>query len=158
MCVRTALGLPLQLVADGESLHASHQARAQPLDRPRQLDLLDPRQQVAICDFHLHPRQVGAQTEVLSHAEGQMAVGLAVDPELEGRVEHVLVAVRRRVEEGQGVALADALAANADVFGNWSVLPDCSRLACSTPSLCCRSTRVFSFKALRDSRLFISDA
>ena len=36
--------------------------------------------------------------------------------------------------------------------------PDCSRLACSSPSLCCRIIRIFTLKALRDSRLFISDA
>ena len=35
---------------------------------------------------------------------------------------------------------------------------NCSRLACSSPSLCCRIIRIFTFKALRDSRLFISDA
>ena len=35
---------------------------------------------------------------------------------------------------------------------------NCSRLACSSPSLCCRIIRIFSLKALRDSLVFISPA
>ena len=57
------------------------------------------------------PRQVGAQAEVLANPEAQVGVGVEVHSEGEGVVEDLLVAVGRSVEEGEELALADALAA-----------------------------------------------
>src|SRR5262245_14996100 len=103
--------LPPQLVADRQVLHAADQARVQPLDGAGELDRLDPGQEVLIGHDELEPRQVRAEADVLAHAESEVAVRAAVDPELERRLEDLLVAVRGRVEERERVALADALAA-----------------------------------------------
>jgi hypothetical protein len=54
---------------------------------------------------------------VLADAEGQVPVRVAVDAELEGRLEDVLVAVRRRVEEAHGLAGADLPSAQLQVLG-----------------------------------------
>ena len=48
---------------------------------------------------------------MLAHAEAQVGVRLAIDPEAEGILEDLLVPIRRGVEEGYRVALADRLAA-----------------------------------------------
>ena len=40
----------------------------QPVDRTRQLDLLDPREQVLVDDEHLEPREMRTQTEMLAGA------------------------------------------------------------------------------------------
>ena len=63
----------------------------------------------------LEARQAGAEAEVGAEAERHVLVGRAGDVEAERIVEHVLVAVGRRVEEHQLVALVDRLAAQLDV-------------------------------------------
>ncbi len=55
-------------------------------------------------DPHLGPGQVGPEAVVGADAEGDVGVGAPVDAELVGRVEHVLVPVRRLVEHEHLVA------------------------------------------------------
>src|SRR5262245_63241426 len=115
--VRASSTLDPQLVADGQVLHAADEARVQALDGPRELDRLDARQQVLVGHDELEPGQVRPEAHVLAHAEAEVPVRIAVDAELERRVEDLLVAVRRRVEERERLALADALAAELVVLG-----------------------------------------
>ena len=61
----------------------------------------------------LEAGQAGAEAEVRAEAERHVLVGRALHVEAERVVEHVLVAVGRRVEQHQLVALADLLAAAA---------------------------------------------
>ena len=56
---------------------------------------------------HLHARKVLAQTDVGAETEGQIAAGRTIDLEFEGRLEDVLVPVRRRVPEHDGFARRD---------------------------------------------------
>ena len=60
-----------------------------------------------VGDLELEPRQVGAQAEVLADPEAQVRIRIAVDAEVPGIGEDLLVAVRRGVEERKRVVLLD---------------------------------------------------
>src|SRR6185503_670035 len=60
---------------------------------------------------------VRAEAEVLADPETDVPVWMAVDREAERIVEHLLVAVRRGIEQAQVVARADLFAADLDVLG-----------------------------------------
>ena len=79
--------------------------RAGQLDRHEALRPLAPEHP------QIEAREVRAEAEVLADAEAEVRVRVAVDAEGERVLEDVLVAVGRRVEERQRVALADLLAA-----------------------------------------------
>src|SRR5581483_8718688 len=66
----------------------------------------------------LELRQVGAEAVVGTDTEGQVRVGVAVDAELVGRVEHPLVPVGRLVEHQDAVASAEVTAVQLVVFGD----------------------------------------
>ena len=55
----------------------------------------------------LHAGQGRAQAEVHTHTEGDVVVGVPVDPELVGRVEHLRVAVGRAQEDRDPLARFD---------------------------------------------------
>src|SRR5512147_3040068 len=75
--------------------------------RPGQFDGFEPWDQLLPEDPHLHPRQVLAEADVGAVAEGELAIGLAVDAEGVRILEHGLVAVARGVAEHQPVILAE---------------------------------------------------
>ena len=92
-------------------------AELKPLHRPRQLEPVEPREQVAEDRLDLDAREVRAQAEVLAEAEREVRVRAAVDAERERVVEHVLVAVRRREVQRELVAGTDRHAAHFAVLG-----------------------------------------
>ena len=77
-------------------LDAAVDDRAQALDRPRHLERLQAREQVAEDRLELDARDVRAHAEVLAEPEREVRVRAPVDAERERVVEHLLVAVRRR--------------------------------------------------------------
>ena len=60
---------------------------------------------------------MGACAEMLTHAEGEMAIRCAIDAKREGILEDLLVPIRRGVEERDELALLDLLTAKLDVLG-----------------------------------------
>ena len=79
-------------------LEADDEAGADGFGLPRQLDVLEAAHQLPEEGALGAAGEVGAQAEVLADPEAQVGVGIAVDPECEGIVEDLLVAVRRAVE------------------------------------------------------------
>ena len=66
---------------------------------------------------HLPACKVRAEAEVLAvAAEREVIVGVALDVEPVGILEHILVAVRRRVPKHHRLTLADRLAAQFDIL------------------------------------------
>jgi hypothetical protein len=97
-------------------LDAAVDRGAEALDRARQLEVLETTRQVPEDHLELQARDVGTQADVLPDAEGEVAVGAAIDAEREGIVEDLLVAVRGREVERELLAGADLLAAQLVVL------------------------------------------
>src|SRR5436190_16943607 len=115
MISNSGTGLRL-LDRDRHPLDAVEEVRAQPLDRPRELDLANPRNELLERDLDLEPGQVGAEAEVdAAGAEGHVQVRVAADVEAVGVVEDLLVAVPGGEPGGDLVALADRLAAEREI-------------------------------------------
>ena len=106
-----------RLVADRQILHPADKGRLDRARGPGQFDIVDPREEFAHERGELHLGEMLAKAQVRPGAESKVAVGLAVDPERERIVEHVLVAVGRGVGEDHDVACADLLALDLDVLG-----------------------------------------
>ena len=104
-------------VVERQVLDAAVDDRAQALDRPRHLERLQAREQVAEDRLELDPRDVRAHAEVLAEAEREVRVRTAIDAERERIVEHLLVAVRRREVERDLLAGADRRAPHLAVLG-----------------------------------------
>ena len=66
---------------------------------PGELELREPRARSLNTTSSSRRARCAPGAEVLADAEGEVAVRVAVDPELERILEHLLVAVRRRIEE-----------------------------------------------------------
>src|SRR5262249_45235621 len=106
-----------QPVAHRHRLHPAHGRGAQARDGARELAALEAEQELREDRAQLEPGDVRAEAHVLAHAEGEVAVRAAVDAEREGVAVHLLVAVRRGVEEGERIAGADLRPAELDVGG-----------------------------------------
>src|SRR5438874_556503 len=65
---------PIQLMPDLHMLDAADEARAQALDRPGQIGMLQALRQLPEDDLELEPREVGAQAEMLADAECDMRI------------------------------------------------------------------------------------
>ena len=79
-------------------LDPTDEVRAQPVGLARELHVGETRGDLLEDELQLHAREVGAEAEVVAAAaERDLRVGVALDVEREGIVEHVLVAVRRDV-------------------------------------------------------------
>src|SRR5437867_5854598 len=105
-----------QLPADGHALDPPDEARVHAVHRPRELHLVQPRHEALHDLLQLEPGEVRAEAEVDADAEAVVLVRGAVDAERERVVEHVLVAVGRRVEDAARLALADPRAAHLHVL------------------------------------------
>ena len=76
-------------------LDSGDRVRAQPLDRPRELDIAHPSSDLIEHDAHFEAREIGAQAKVLAIAEGHMVIGGAGDVEALGVIELGRIANRR---------------------------------------------------------------
>src|SRR3954453_3097843 len=85
------------------------------LDLAVEGDRFQPRQQFLEQDAHLELGQILPEAEMRAVAEGDMAVRLAVATKLIGLLEHVLVAIARRVATHQPVALCNFASAELGV-------------------------------------------
>src|SRR5262245_7702044 len=86
------------------------------LDRSRDLEGFEARQEKPEDGFDLDARDERAHAEVLAETEREMRVRLAVDAELEGRVEDGLVSIRGREVERDLFAGADRRATDLAVL------------------------------------------
>ena len=86
-------------------------------DRPGEFDFFDPRQQVLEGDLKLEPREMRPETEVLTHPEAQMAIGVPIDPKTKRIAPDFFIAIGGGVEEPQGIAFTDLLVAEFVVAG-----------------------------------------
>src|ERR1700674_459704 len=91
-------------------LDAADEARAHPLDRPGQLDRLETLGEVAEHHLQFEPGEICTEAEMLADAEGNVTIGITADIESIRRGENALVAVRRRIEQRDGIALANLMA------------------------------------------------
>src|SRR6056297_210715 len=103
-------------VADGQMLQADHERRVDPFGLTGLLDRLEPAREFPPQGPLRALGEVGTEAVVLADTEAEMAVLLAVDPELEGVVEHVLVAIGGGVEHHEAVARGDLPAAHHGVL------------------------------------------
>ena len=98
-------------VTDRHVLESRHQVRRGSQRPPRRLDRLEARHQLAEERAARHAGQVRAEAEVLADPEAQVSVGVAVEAKLVRRLEDLLVAIGRCVEEHEAISLADLLPA-----------------------------------------------
>src|SRR6185437_11865736 len=111
---------PLFLVSPGsgrdayrQMRDAVHEARVQTLRRPDHLDHGEAPQDFLPQQFQLQLGEAVANATMDAEAEGQMlARALAVDDELVGPLDRLLVAIARDVPHCHLLTLADGLAAN----------------------------------------------
>src|SRR5262245_43081054 len=97
-------------------LDAADEVRAQSVGCAEALDTLHPLRQLFEKDVYLHPGELRAETEMGTAApERDVRVRGALDVEPERIVEHVFVAIRRDVVEGDLVAVFDRLTAEFEV-------------------------------------------
>src|SRR5208282_6834631 len=97
-------------------LDSADEARAQPLDRSGQLDVIQALCELTEDHLQLEPGKIGPQAEVLADSKRQMRVRVARDVEAERSVEDFLIAVGRGIEQAQRLAGLYFLAADLGVF------------------------------------------
>ena len=101
----------------------------QALHRTSEFDLVDAGQEVAKCVLELETGDVGAQAEVLTDTEREVAIRVTGDAKLEGVLEDLFITIRRGVEECQVFALGDLAAAKLGVLaGGAAEVDDRTRL------------------------------
>src|SRR5262245_39712117 len=104
-----------ELPADRRPLDAADEARVDAIDRRGALDRHQPAAQLGEQRAQLEAGQVRTETHVLAAAEADVVVRAAIDAERERVLEHLLVAVARRVEQAHRLALLHQGVTHADV-------------------------------------------
>src|SRR5262245_25719698 len=108
MCAPSSLDSALcHAIPERQALDAPVDDGAQPLDRPRELEPFQAREQATEDRFDLDARDLRAHAEVLAESEREMGVRAAIDTKRERVLEHVLVAIRGREVERQLIARPD---------------------------------------------------
>src|SRR6266446_5736907 len=102
-------GPPLRCEADGHALDAVDEVRTQPRHGSGQLDVGQPAQELFEHDLDLEAGEVGAETEVVTDAEGEVVVRVAAHVEAVGVREDLLVPVGGDVPQRHLLPLADLL-------------------------------------------------
>src|SRR6185295_19371819 len=112
---RDKSGCRPQLVAHRQGREPADKGRLDAAGRSGHLDHIEPSEQLLEERLDLHLRQMLAETDMRAIAEGDVAVVLARDVELEGIGPDVFVAVAGDVEELHRLALFDSAATQAVV-------------------------------------------
>ena len=91
-------------------LDAANEARAQPLNRPRQGEVRQPREERLDHDAQFLPRQPRPEAEMLPQPERQVLVRAAADIKAVRVGKDRRIAVRRRVPQEHPLALRGSVA------------------------------------------------